>query len=102
MPRPAARAWQPRDSGILVLAASTFSLIVAGGITVSKQTQPRLSADHWILSAVTAVLSLVKPSTEMTMQAFDKPAEMSLTRQELPSDMEAYLEDVEAVLGGVA
>ncbi len=43
----------------VLLAACTFSLIVAGGVTVSKQIQSALSADHFILSALTAILTLI-------------------------------------------
>lgn len=42
----------------VLLAACTFSLIVAGGVTVSKQTQSAASADHLILSALTAILTV--------------------------------------------
>jgi len=42
----------------VLLSACTFSLIVAGGVTVSKQTQAAVSADHFILSALTAILTL--------------------------------------------
>jgi heme A synthase len=42
----------------VLLAACTFSLIVAGGVTVSKQTQSALTADHFILSALAAILTL--------------------------------------------
>ncbi len=42
----------------VLLAASTFSLIVAGGITVSKQTQSGLSSDHLILSALVTIGTL--------------------------------------------
>lgn len=43
----------------VLLAACTFSLIVAGGITVSKQQLGGLTVQHQILSAVTALVTLV-------------------------------------------
>lgn len=49
-------AWLHRIT--VLLAACTFSLIVAGGVTVSKQTQTGVSGDHFALSALTAILAL--------------------------------------------
>jgi heme A synthase len=49
-------AWLHRIT--VLLAACTFSLIVAGGVTVSKQIPNGVSTDHFILSSLTAILTL--------------------------------------------
>lgn len=48
--------WPHRIS--VLLAAATFSLIVAGGITVSRQAPAGAGVEHVILSAVAGVLTL--------------------------------------------